>query len=229
MVICNKKFFLQILIIIFFHNSNGLSEITFKNIENMYSFQWTSSNILSRNYKRANFPKLETINGSFNLENEFSIETIFAPELSKINSHLRIKNTSLEKLIFPKLIESLYIEIYKNNQMDSLNLDKYEKTLAQYEYYGITIRETGLKNVIMPSLRQSPFVSFYNNEDLLKINLSALVSTTNYFEAQSNPYLKDIILTSFFNTGDSGSENSSFSIGSNQRLENIEVPNLRKV
>ena len=206
-----------------------LSEITFKNIENMYSFQWTSSNILSRNYKRANFPKLETINGSFNLENEFSIETIFAPELSKINSHLRIKNTSLEKLIFPKLIESLYIEIYKNNQMDSLNLDKYKKTLGQYESYGIIIRETGLKNVIMPSLRQSQFVSFYNNEDLLKINLSALVSTTNYFEAQSNPYLKDIILTSFFNTGDSGSENSSFSIGSNQRLENIEVPNLRKV
>ena len=33
MVICNKKFFLQILIIIFFHNSNGLSEITFKNFE----------------------------------------------------------------------------------------------------------------------------------------------------------------------------------------------------
>ncbi|MDB2673168.1 hypothetical protein N9Y86_04640, partial [Flavobacteriaceae bacterium] len=105
-----------------------LSEITFKRIEKIKNFYWKSSNIVSRNIERANFPRLDTITRRFEIENGFSIKTFFAPELRKIYGHIDVLNTSISQLLLPKLQETERIIINNNQELDTLNLNDLKRT-----------------------------------------------------------------------------------------------------
>ena len=56
-----------------------ISEITFKRIEKINNFYWRSSNIVSRNIKKSNFPRLDTITGRVEIKNDFQLK-LFLPQ-----------------------------------------------------------------------------------------------------------------------------------------------------
>ena len=207
-----------------------LSEITFKKIEKIRNFYWRSSNIVSRNIKKSNFPRLDTITGRVEVKNDFSVETIFAPELRKINSQVDVDNTSLAKLLLPQLKEVNYIRLKNNNLLDSLNLDKLKTTTYESIYQGIFIQNnSSLQNIILPSLFSTTNFYFQNNDAVRLLKLDSLNNSSHNFDVLDNNSLKKIKIPRLFETGRSGGVRNSYVINNNDSLTSIEANNMRKI
>ena len=162
-----------------------LSEITFKRIEKIRNFYWRSSSIERRNIKKINFPRLDTITGRMEIKNDFSIETIFAPELRKVQSLVDVDNTSLVNFLLPQLREVNYIEVKNNNSLDSLNLDKLKKTTYGNIYKGIEIEHNQrLRNLILPSLLSTTIFRLRNNDLVQVLKLDSLNNANHLFESK---------------------------------------------
>lgn len=206
-----------------------ISEITFKRISKLSSFSWTSSGIETRDITKINFPVLDTIVSNFRLTNEFSIETLNAPELLKVGGYLELSNTSMENLILPKLIESSYLTIRTNSSLDSLNLNKFQKPTTGAYYQGIEIASNGLEHIVMPSLKETNRISISSNNALSTIRFDSLVKTNNQFNVISNGLLTRFAAPQLFETGNDGRDSRSLTISRNGLLNSVEVPSLRKV
>ena len=206
-----------------------ISELTFKRISKLNSFSWTSTGIETRDITKINFPVLDTIVGNFRLINEFSIETLNAPELIKIGGYLELNNTSMENLILPKLIESSYFNVRTNSSLDSLNLNKFQKTTNSGYSRGIAIISNGLEHIKMPSLKETNRIEISNNNVLSTIRFDSLVKTNNLFQVYRNVLLTRLAAPQIFETGSDGIRSQSLSIYENHLLSSIEVPSLRKV
>ena len=207
-----------------------LSEITFKRIEKISNFYWRSSNIVSRNIKKANFPRLDTITSMVDIKNDYSIKTIYAPELRKINYQFHIQSTSLKELLFPKLKEAYEVIINNNNSLDTLNLSEFKRTTSTQAYDGIDINvNASLNNIVLTSLNNSSYLNINNNDSVRIIKLDSLVNTSHYFRVSNNSSLHKIKTPLLFETGNSGNRYTSFQIYENDSLSIIEVNNLRKV
>ena len=207
-----------------------LSEITFKRIEKIRNFYWRSSNIISRNIERANFPRLDTITGIFEIENGFSIKTFFAPELRKIYRQIDVSNTSISQLLLPKLQETERIYIYNNQELDTLNFNDLKRTTSSYINYGLSMSyNESLENIILPSFLSSQRLYFYRNHALKKLRLDSINNIGHEFSVGDNHTLKEVKAPLLFETGSSGSRSTSFSIFDNDSLTRIEVNSLRKV
>jgi hypothetical protein len=207
-----------------------LSEITFKNIEKIRNFYWSSSNIVSRNIKKANFPRLDTITGQVRINNDFSIESLYAPELIKIQYDLDINNTSLEKILFPKVQEVADIDIAYNSQLDTLNLTDLKRTTSGSIYDGLLLNNnSSLKNIVLPSFLSTQRLQLLNNNAVNAIKLDSINNVSHQFFVSSNNSLKRIKAPLLFETGSSGPQTASFYIYDNDSLTRIEVNSLRKV
>ena len=207
-----------------------LSEITFKRIEKINNFYWKSSNIVSRNIERANFPRLDTITRRFEIENGFSIKTFFAPELRKIYGHIDVLNTSISQLLLPKLQETQRITINNNQELDTLNLNDLKRTTYTSSSYSLIISgNVSLKNIILPSFLSSQGLYFYGNHALKKIQLDSINNIGQAFTVSYNHSLKEIKAPLLFETGSSGNRTTSFYINQNDSLTSIEVNSLRKI
>ena len=207
-----------------------ISEITFKRIEKINNFYWRSSNIVSRNIKKSNFPRLDTITGRVEIKNDFSIETIFAPELRKINSRMDVDNTSLEKLLLPQLKEVEYIKLKNNSSLDSLNMNNLNRTTYTNIYYGTEISNNpSLQNIVFPSLKNTTLFLIDNNDSVQLLKLDSLINSSQYFQVSNNNSLKQINTPLLFETGNSGNIRSSYYIHNNDSLISVQTNNLRKV
>ena len=207
-----------------------LSEITFKRIEKIRNFYWRSSNIVSRNIKKANFPRLDTITNAVEIRNDFSIESLYAPELMKIEDRLDIDNTSLAEILFPKVQEIEYVNISNNSQLDTLNLIDLKRTTYGNIYYGLVLNNnSNLRNIVLPSFLSTQKLTLSNNNAVNTIKLDSINNVVHSFYVSSNNSLKRIKAPLLFETGSSGNRSTSFSIYENDSLTRIEVNSLRKV
>ena len=207
-----------------------LSEITFKRIEKIRNFYWRSSSIERRNIKKINFPRLDTITGRMEIKNDFSIETIFAPELRKVQSLVDVDNTSLVNFLLPQLREVNYIEVKNNNSLDSLNLDKLKKTTYGNIYKGIEIEHNQrLRNLILPSLLSTTIFRLRNNDLVQVLKLDSLNNANHLFEVSDNNSIKQVKTPLLFKTGSFGGVNSSYVIYNNDSINSIQANSLRKV
>ena len=214
------------------------SEITFKKIEKLTGINWDSSNIVSRNIERVNFPLLDTINSypGIIIRNEYSIKTIFAPLLKKVFRDINIENTSLETILLPELQEVNLLDLDLNQSLDSINFNKLSKTThtnisTQYpRYYGINIINNASINTLkFPSLKTTELFSLYSNNSLRLIELDSLTNVNNTFLVGVNAQLVSIEAPQLFETGESGQVATSFNVYNNSILETVSIPSLRKV
>ena len=207
-----------------------LSEITFKRIEKIAYFYWRSSNVQSRNIKKANFPMLDTITRNVDIKNDYSIETIYAPELRKISNSFEVQSTSLQELLFPRLKEVREVKIANNNSLDTLNLSEFKRTTSTSIYDGIEIyNNASLTNIVLPSLNNSSYLYLDNNDSVRIIKLDSLVNASHYFRVSNNSSLQQIKTPLLFETGNSGEYSSSYIVYRNDSLTSIQASNLRKV
>jgi len=214
------------------------SEITFKKIEKLTGINWDSSNIVSRNIERVNFPLLDTINSypGIIIRNEYSIKTIFAPLLKKVFWDINIDNTSLETILLPEVQEVNLLNLNRNQSLDSINFNKLSKTThtnnsTQYpRYYGINIFNNASINTLkFPSLKTTELFYLSNNNSLRLIESDSLINVDHYFIVSSNAQLVSIKAPQLFETGKSGQVAPSFNLYGNSILEAVSIPSLRKV
>jgi len=215
------------------------SEITFKKIEKLTGINWDSSNIISRNIERVNFPLLDTINGypgGILIRNEYSIKTIFAPLLKKVFRDINIDNTSLETILLPEVQEVNLLDLDRNQSLDSINFNKLSKTTytnnsTQYpRYFGINILNNASINTLkFPSLKTTELFFLSSNNSLRLIELDSLTNVNHWLYVANNAQLVSIEAPQLFETGESGQVNPSFYLSYNSILETVSIPSLRKV
>ena len=231
------------------------SEITFVNITNLFRLNWRSNGPMSRNIVRINFPVLLELNQFF-MENEFSIRKIYAPLLETM-TRFQLENTSTIEVIFSSLkyINSTF-RIQNNAQLLSLDFPQLE--LIDHMNDNLSIDNNPLLlaiewNQLTDIKTNVNYYSFYinNNASLERIELNALEDVESYFQITSNSSLETIelqqlvnvhsnvlvsgnsLLTSLsapqlFSVGDYLFSGSSFEIGNNTLLSNLDLSSFRK-
>ena len=233
------------------------SEITFVNITNLSSLQWTSPGPMSRNIVRINFPVLLELN-NFNIQNEFSIRRIYAPLLETI-SDFRLINTSTIEVIFSGLTTFNRRGQIENNadlinldfpQLQTINFGNYNfdisnnnslsaidwgqlQTIVCNETYNLSLnifQNNNLKEVRFNSLISTD-ASFriYNNENLERIEVNALVDAHRQFYIKNNNNLLSINAPQLFSVGDYIFSGETLVIRSNNQLSSVDFSSLMKV
>ena len=200
------------------------SEITFVNITNLSSLEWTSPGPMSRNIVRINFPVLINLS-SFNMQNEFSIRRIYAPLLETV-SYFQLRNTSTIEVIFSSLryINSEF-RINGNAQLLSLDFPLLEEISNAYLYIYSNPLISSIEWNQLSTIQNSNFWIYSNPllSTILFNNLSNIIdddNNTNHFRIDSNPSLLEIGLNALEDV------ESQFRIFQNSTLETIELPQL---
>ena len=203
------------------------SEITFVNITNLSSLNWTSPGPMSRNIVRINFPVLTNLS-SFDMQNEFSIRRIYAPLLETV-SHFQLRNTSTIQVVFSSLRYINYeFRINGNAQLLSLDFPMLEEISNAYLYIYSNPLISSIEWNQLSTIQNSNF-RIYSNPLLSTIllnNLSNIIdddNDTNNFRIYSNPSLLEIGLNALEDV------ESQFQIYANNALETIELPQLVNV
>ena len=206
-----------------------ISEITFKNVTKLNSLIWGTSLVETRDISRVNFPVLDTISGNFKIINEYSLENFNAPMLKKVNGELKIDNTSLERILLPELLESFELSVSNNSNLDSLNFDKFKKTTSSLYYDPFRVNNNGIANLVLPSFQEAMGLQIYSNPSLELVKMDSVRVIYSRLQVNSNSNLLKLELPRLFETGNDGTNSSSFRIYSNQNLIHINAPSLRKV
>jgi len=202
------------------------SEITFVNITNLSSLEWTSPGPMSRNIVRINFPVLTNLS-NFNMQNEFSIRRIYAPLLDTV-SHFQLRNTSTIDVVFSSL-KYIYnnFNVQNNAQLLSLDFPLLEEiSNANLSIYSNPLISSIEWNQLITI--QETYFSIYENPMLSTIllnNLSHIIdndssNNINYFRIYLNPSMLEIGLNALEDV------ESIFSVFNNDALETIELPQL---
>ena len=179
------------------------SEITFVNITNLSSLNWTSPGPMSRNIVRINFPVLLELNEFF-MQNEFSIRSIYAPLLETITK-FKLENTSTIEVIFSNLKDIRRgFSVQNNAQLLSLEFPQLEKIDLENDntyWRFFLIRNNTLLTAIewnqlteITSSGIPDFLSFNidNNDSLERIELNALQDIKINFSIYNNLSLQTI-------------------------------------
>ncbi len=231
------------------------SEITFVNITNLSSLEWTSPGPMSRNIVRINFPVLTNLS-SFDMQNEFSIRRIYAPLLETV-SYFQLKNTSTIEVVFSSLRYINYnFRIQNNTQLLSLDFPQLEEIDLSYD--SMYIRD----NQLLPAIEWNQLIKikcnsnnnfdFTNNHSLERIELNALedvesriyiygnnaletielpqlVNVHRRFDISNNPVLTSLSAPQLFSIGDYLFSGTSVEINANTLLSNLDLSSIRKV
>lgn len=231
------------------------SEITFVNITNLSSLNWTSPGPMSRNIVRINFPVLTNLS-SFDMQNEFSIRRIYAPLLETV-SYFQLKNTSTIEVVFSSLRYINYnFRIQNNTQLLSLDFPQLEEIDLSYD--SMYIRD----NQLLPAIEWNQLIKikcnsnnnfdFTNNHSLERIELNALedvesriyiygnnaletielpqlVNVHRRFDISNNPVLTSLSAPQLFSIGDYLFSGTSVEINANTLLSNLDLSSIRKV
>lgn len=231
------------------------SEITFVNITNLSSLNWTSPGPMSRNIVRINFPVLTNLS-SFDMQNEFSIRRIYAPLLETV-SYFQLKNTSTIEVVFSSLRYINYnFSVQNNTQLLSLDFPQLEEIDLSYD--SMYIRD----NQLLPAIEWNQLIKikcnsnnkfdFTNNHSLERIELNALedvesriyingnnaletielpqlVNVHRRFDIVYNPVLTSLSAPQLFSIGDYLFSGTSVEINANTLLSNLDLSSIRKV
>ena len=235
------------------------SEITFVNITNLSSLEWTSPGPMSRNIIRINFPVLLELNNFF-MQNEFSIRTIYAPLLETI-SNFRLINTSIIEVIFSGLstFNCINNTTQISNNSDLLNLDFPELQIIDnntgfiinnnnslsaidwgqlqtivyngiYNYNFDIAQNNNLQEVKFNNLTSvDPGFRIYNNDNLERIEVNALVDAHRQFYVENNDNLLSITAPQLFSVGDYLFQGETLHILGNDQLSSVDFSSLMKI
>ena len=206
------------------------SEITFKRVKKLNELVWGTNQVERRGISKINFPVLDTVNGRLRIINEYSLENFFAPLLSKVGGDFAIQNTSLEKVILPEFKESARFYLDNNFNLDSVNLNKFKKTTAFSSQWDETrFRNNGNEYLVLPSLTKTNFLRIESNPNLRLVEMDSLILVEHAFFVSGNNSLLKLDLSQLFETGGNGRQFRSFDIYNNPNLNNINIPEIRKV
>jgi hypothetical protein len=210
------------------------SEITFVNITNLSSLNWTSPGPMSRNIVRINFPVLLELNEFF-MQNEFSIRSIYAPLLETITK-FKLENTSTIEVIFSNLKDIRRgFSVQNNAQLLSLEFPQLEKIDLENDntyWRFFLIRNNTLLTAIewnqlteITSSGIPDFLSFNidNNDSLERIELNALQDIKINFSIYNNLSLQTIDFQQLANA------HRWFSFQGNPVLTSLSAPQLFSV
>ena len=198
------------------------SEITFVNITTLNDLVWISPGPESRNIVAINFPVL-TVLSSFNMNNEFSIRTIYAPVLENINRFI-LNNTSTIEVIFSNLTYISNVEIGSNQNLTSLDFPELQ-TINEYLNISNNNLITSIDWIGLQTLTGNQNSSFYiyGNDSLEEIKFNNLTYSELSFYVQSNINLNLIELNSLVNV------HRNFYIYGNDNLTSLQAPQLFSV
>ena len=210
------------------------SEITFVNITNLSSLNWTSPGPMSRNIVRINFPVLLELNEFF-MQNEFSIRSIYAPLLETI-TRFKLENTSTIEVIFSSLKDIRRgFSVQNNAQLLSLEFPQLEKIDLENEnsiWRDFQIRNNTLLTAIewnqlteITSSGIPDHLSFRidNNDSLERIELNALQDIKINFSIHNNLSLQTIDFQQLANA------HRLFNFHGNPVLTSLSAPQLFSV
>ena len=230
------------------------SEITFVNITNLSSLEWTSPGPMSRNIVRINFPVLLELNNFF-MKNEFSIRSIYAPLLETI-TWFKLENTSTIEIVFSSLKYINNTFFIKNNaQLLSLDFPQLEEIdhagdhlyinnnplLLAIEwnqltdiktndnYFFFIIDNSSLERIELNALEDvESFLDIQSNSSLETIELQQLVNAHRRFNIANNYALTSLSAPQLFSVGDYMFSGTSFEINGNTLLSNLDLSSFRK-
>ena len=225
-------------------NDVNLTEVQFDKVTNL-TYLYVTENLnlraetaapTNRNIKTLRFPNLLSIR-QLNVQRDMTIEKLLFPEVVEFNccESNYIQNTNLTELSFPKLvsIKARNFSIHNNPQLkriDVPNLAEWDNT------WDISISSNErLEEISMPSLVSLTTTSagqplwISNNESLTRIDFPKLNGLYHTLQIYNNPLLTEVGLPKCVFLGKGQTSSSGFNLNNNNSLQTLKVDSLEKV
>lgn len=222
-------------------NLNGVqfdkvTNLTYLYVTENLSLQAQTAAPTNRNIKVIRFPNLLSIN-YINVKRDMTIEKLLFPEVIEFYNYNynNIENTNLMELSFPKLLSINSNEFYVTNnpQLKRIgvpNLVEWDNRLG----IQINLNER-LEEIFMPSLvsltttRANWHFYIGYNESLTRIDFPKLNGLYHRLEIQSNPFLTEVGLPKCVFLGKGQTPSRGFYLNNNDSLQTLTVDSLEKV
>lgn len=224
-------------------NNVNLNEVQFDKVTNL-TYLYVTENLTlyaqtaaptNRNIKVIRFPNLLSIN-YINVQRDMTIEKLLFPEVIEFPNYnsISIENTNLMELSFPKLLSVNSSQFYVINNPQLKRIDV--PNLVEWDIYYINISSNKrLEEISMPSLvsltteSANSFINISSNESLTRIDFPKLNGLYHRLEIQSNPLLIEVGLPKCVFLGKGQTLNSGFILYNNNSLQTLRLDSLEKV
>ena len=226
------------------NNEVNLNEVQFDKVTNL-TYLYVTENLelraetaapTNRNIKTLRFPNLLSIR-QLNVQRDMTIEKLLFPEVVEFKNYynIYINNTNLTELSFPKLVSIKAGQLYIQNNPQLKRIDV--PNLAEWDNrYSISIQgNERLEEISMPSLvsltttSANRILQISNNESLTRIDFPKLNGLYHRLEIYYNPLLTEVGLPKCVFLGKGETSNSGFYLYNNDSLQTLKVDSLEKV
>lgn len=222
-------------------NLNGVqfdkvTNLTYLYVTENLSLQAQTAAPTNRNIKVIRFPNLLSIN-YINVKRDMTIEKLLFPEVIEFYNYNynNIENTNLMELSFPKLlsINSYEFHVTNNPQLKRIGVPNLVEWDNRFRIH-INSNER-LEEISMPSLvsltttRANWHFYIGYNESLTRIDFPKLNGLYHRLEIQSNPFLTEVGLPKCVFLGKGQTSNRGFYLNNNDSLQTLTVDSLEKV
>jgi hypothetical protein len=183
------------------------------------------------------FFSVENDNKQLNIYDNSILKTITFGTNESLDISIRIfRNPSLENVTFLNLknVKSGIIELESNEFLKEIRFPElvssnYFKEKNYWQEPELRISEKSLETIFAPKLENFFKIRLRNNPSISEITFPELITIHKFIEIRDNANLSKIAMPKLKSTGDKFYNENSFSIYSNQTLNDINFNSLHKV